>query len=404
MALTNKLEAIGNAIREKNGESGKYTLDQMPQKIKDIPTGGGEEAWTRPSAWPDLDTLTLEEQCVYATIDNRDRQAFVAFETTVSDKNWNIDIGKITSDGNFDVLKSETLSGVSVWKPVYNYFNDVDEDYPIIRITPVSGTITTYALTVPNCPAGSLGGKHAGYILEEYICLPNATAVNYAAAYLTQHIKLINCTKLTSLNSFALNGKELKLIEVERCDTSKVTNFSGFCSTCSSLKDTSFLKDLDFSSCVTVTSMFASCLALEEINLSVMKNTNKITTWNNMFTTSRNLKKINMAGVDTSAATNFTAFVQNTDTLMELNMSGCDVSNVTTTSSFSVSSRLGKFILPDNLNFGFNITMLSTRKEALDIFNQLPTVSGLTLTLGNSLKFLTDDDKLIATSKGWTLA
>ena len=42
MALTNKLEAIGNAIREKTGTTEKMTLDQMPVAISGITTGGGE--------------------------------------------------------------------------------------------------------------------------------------------------------------------------------------------------------------------------------------------------------------------------------------------------------------------------------------------------------------------------
>ena len=41
MALTNKLDAIGDAIRRKNGESDKYTLPQMVEKIDAIPSGGG---------------------------------------------------------------------------------------------------------------------------------------------------------------------------------------------------------------------------------------------------------------------------------------------------------------------------------------------------------------------------
>lgn len=43
MALTNKLTAIGNAIRAKNGETALYTLDEMPQKIAAIKGGSGGE-------------------------------------------------------------------------------------------------------------------------------------------------------------------------------------------------------------------------------------------------------------------------------------------------------------------------------------------------------------------------
>lgn len=39
MALTDKLSAIANAIRGKTGESSTMTLDQMPTKISNIPTG-----------------------------------------------------------------------------------------------------------------------------------------------------------------------------------------------------------------------------------------------------------------------------------------------------------------------------------------------------------------------------
>lgn len=41
MALTNKLSAIGNAIRAKTGKSDLLTLDQMPTEIASIISGGG---------------------------------------------------------------------------------------------------------------------------------------------------------------------------------------------------------------------------------------------------------------------------------------------------------------------------------------------------------------------------
>lgn len=41
MALTDKLTAIGDAIRSKTGGSELLTLDEMPQEIQSIQTGGG---------------------------------------------------------------------------------------------------------------------------------------------------------------------------------------------------------------------------------------------------------------------------------------------------------------------------------------------------------------------------
>lgn len=41
MALTEKLSAIGDAIREKTGKEDKLSLDQMPVEIASIVSGGG---------------------------------------------------------------------------------------------------------------------------------------------------------------------------------------------------------------------------------------------------------------------------------------------------------------------------------------------------------------------------
>jgi hypothetical protein len=41
MALIDKLSAIGDAIRAKTGKTDKMTLDQMPNEIASIQTGGG---------------------------------------------------------------------------------------------------------------------------------------------------------------------------------------------------------------------------------------------------------------------------------------------------------------------------------------------------------------------------
>ena len=40
MALTNKLTAIANSIREKTGSTNKLTLDEMPTAISGISSGG----------------------------------------------------------------------------------------------------------------------------------------------------------------------------------------------------------------------------------------------------------------------------------------------------------------------------------------------------------------------------
>ena len=43
MALTDKLTAIGNAIREKEGSTGLIALSDMPSRIQALPTGGDDD-------------------------------------------------------------------------------------------------------------------------------------------------------------------------------------------------------------------------------------------------------------------------------------------------------------------------------------------------------------------------
>jgi hypothetical protein len=57
MALTNKLSAIGDAIREKTGKTELLTLDQMPVEIKAIETGGGNI---------EIEPIVLSGDCQYA--------------------------------------------------------------------------------------------------------------------------------------------------------------------------------------------------------------------------------------------------------------------------------------------------------------------------------------------------
>lgn len=58
MALIEKLSAIGDAIREKNGTTDLMTLEQMPQAIADIQSGGGDTELVDK-------VLTLEGDCSY---------------------------------------------------------------------------------------------------------------------------------------------------------------------------------------------------------------------------------------------------------------------------------------------------------------------------------------------------
>ena len=76
MALTNKLSAIGDAIREKTGKTELLTLDAMPLEIASITTGGGEGIEVEP--------MVLTGNCQYACSGAMESNYIDMFGDTVS--------------------------------------------------------------------------------------------------------------------------------------------------------------------------------------------------------------------------------------------------------------------------------------------------------------------------------
>ena len=108
--------------------------------------------------------------------------------------------------------------------------------------------------------------------------------------------------------------------------------------------------------------------------------TSNVTSMSYMFYDCINLTSIPQ--LDTSNATSMSNIFYNCDKLKEIHMTGMKVS------------------------FDIHFSTLFTREALLEIINNLATVTSTqTLTMGSTnLAKLTDQDKAIATNKGWTLA
>ena len=93
MALTNKLSAIGNAIREKTGGTDLLTLDQMPIEIASITTGSGGE----------VEPIVLSGNCDYAC-DGIVASSYInKFGNTISTSNL-INIGNMFAYSNIEKI------------------------------------------------------------------------------------------------------------------------------------------------------------------------------------------------------------------------------------------------------------------------------------------------------------
>ena len=205
----------------------------------------------------------------------------------------------------------------------------------------------------------------------------NVTNMNYmfnACTNLTV-IPLLNTSNVNDM-SYMFNGCN-NLTEIPQFNTSKVTNMTSMFVNCIKLTT---IPLLDTSTVYNMGYMFSGCAALTSIPLL---DTSNVTGMRNMFSNCTSLTTVPALNADKVTMTNY---LQNI-------FSGC--TNL-------------KSILMTNIGVNLNISASTQfeRSDLLVILNNLKTVtSSKTLTMGaTNLAKLTEEDKAIATNKGWTLA
>ena len=204
--------------------------------------------------------------------------------------------------------------------------------------------------------------------------------------------------------------------------TSNVTNMNSMFRSCSNLRSAPLL---DTSKATNMYSMFRSCTWLESVPLF---ETSNVTDMGYMFYECGRIKSV--PSFDTSKVTNMSYMFQNCSSLTSVpffdtsnvtdisnmfaycpkltSVPSFDTSKVTNMSSmFSGCSKLETIHM---INIGTNLNIsastLFTREALLEIIGNLKTVTSTKrLTMGSTnLAKLTEEDKAIATNKGWTLA
>jgi surface protein len=203
-----------------------------------------------------------------------------------------------------------------------------------------------------------------------------------------------NCVKLTKINSMNewdtsnvdrmiamfYKCESLTSLDLSSFNTSKVNYMQDVFSGCSNLTTINGISNFDTSNVNFISGMFYNCSKLTELDLS---------SWN------------------FDNVTNMLSMFYGCSSLTSLNMSNCDVSNVTSmTVMLDGCSSLVDFQAPKNISADLNLSTctLLSHDSLMSIINNLTTVTGKTLDLGaTNLAKLTDEEKAIATNKGWTL-
>lgn len=190
------------------------------------------------------------------------------------------------------------------------------------------------------------------------------------------------------------------LVTTPELDTSQVFDMTSMFLGCNSLTT---VLPMDTSNVTTMQNMFQSCTQLTTIP---SMNTSRVTDMQSMFAFSRALTSVPQ--MDTSKVTTMWYMFNGCSSLTTVpEMNTSLVTNMGSMFSYCSSlTDLGGFIgLKCNLNLSDCSNL--THNSLMNVINKTAdvTASPKTLTLGSAnLAKLTDEEKAVATNKGWTLA
>ena len=211
-----------------------------------------------------------------------------------------------------------------------------------------------------------------------------------------QTIPQLDTSNVTDMNNMFIYCYSLQIIP--QLDTSNVTSMNNMFYYCHSLQT---IPQLDTSNVTKMGSMFGNCSSLQTIP---QLNTSNVINMNSMFRSCSSLQKIPQ--LDTSNVTAISYMFMHCYSLQIIPQ--LDTSNVTDMKDmFRYCYILCKLdIINMKLSFKLDNSTMLTTNELVKILNNLATAeSKQTLTLGSTnLAKLTDEQKAIATNKGWTLA
>ena len=285
----------------------------------------------------------------------------------------------------------------------------------------VSGTIDTYAKSV--MALGDVSFRTAIDIVNK----SDAKNVD---------LTMISPKNETSFENLFYNNTNLTHINASNWDTSNITSLAFAFASMGNIVSVDFA-DWDVSKVNTFFGMFDACVKIENIDVSKW-NTSSATDMAWMFNRN-NLKSLDVSNFDTSKVTNMFAMFSASLSLTRLDVSNFDTSNVLnfgrvfsywgnvceelnisglnltkcTSMELTFKSSNFKVIRCDGLrlpnidmsNIGLESSTALTVDSIVGLLNALPqSDKGYSFQIGSgNIAKLSDEQKAIATNKGWTL-
>ena len=222
------------------------------------------------------------------------------------------------------------------------------------------------------------------------------TCQKLTATNIDNLIKFDDTSNVTNMSDMFYDCRNLTTIPL--IDTSNATNMSNMFYNCERLTT---IPELNTGNVTNMDSIFYYCVRLTAIPVL---NTSNVTNMLNMFRNCINL--ITIPELNTSNVSNMRNMFSDCPSITTI--PALDVSNVNDMGSIFYSCRNLTEIHMTGMKVSFDIHYSTkfTREALVEILNNLATVTSTkTLTMGSTnLAKLTNEDKAIATNKGWTLA
>lgn len=260
MALINKLEAIGDAIREKTGKEDLLTLDQMPIEIRSIETGGGGEGGYEPPA----EAFILTGNCQYKFANN----GWNWFINDFGDKITTNNITNASYMFNYSTTLPEIPFEINLGKctDFSNMFNGCNKlrELPVIRGTlpaptgDYAGTLDltalfwycTYVREIPNDFFITLAGEEYWTTVKNYRGNRNNIFSNCYSLRKLPDISMLVTKETSTYNTlYSMGGLYTldELINIPVYDTSTFTSnaFKSFGGNCYRAKNITFAVNED---------------------------------------------------------------------------------------------------------------------------------------------------------------
>lgn len=237
---------------------------------------------------------------------------------------------------------------------------------------------------------------------------------------LLQVVPSLDFTGRTNLNNTFYNCKSLVSVG-KITGTGAVTSMQNMFVGCRSLQSVD-ISELDTSNVTSLYRIFSSCEMLNNLDLSKW-DTSNVTSLDSAFTYCYLLSNLKVSNWNTENVTNVSGTFESCSSLTSLDISGWNLSKVTNIARFLGSYSDNTYLI--NLKFGKNLKVSWTgygspyRIPNLTVESLLSIIDGLYDFTGNgetptssqgtcqfgttNLNKLTDEQKAVATNKGWTL-